>query len=369
MRDAARDPPHGERRGLDRAGLAPDDGGGRCAGAAHGAAGRRRLPPAAGTAAPRARAGAGGFRHPHRRAALRDARHGSRAPPCASVCGADGGARGGRPSLPIFGTARGWRAASPRRHGVPCGVVLPRLLVVRQPALPQRAPRGRGARGGRPCGGEAAPRPAHLGRCAGWRGSARRPSRPPAAGRRGLGRGRVHPAHRRSARKRRLVDPGLLLRRHRRAGAGTSRRSAPPLPGEPPGAARRHNVGSRTPVPLGGRQAAATRRRRRRRLRLRADLRPAGTGQVGADEHPRIGLLPGARAGAPATRRRHRHRAFLVRADLADPRGPAAGAAAGGGLVPAPHDRGTRHQPLRHPARLPRPAAGRARLPSRTCSA
>ena len=45
LRDGA---PHGERRGLHRAGLAPGDGCERCAGTAHGAARGRRLPAAAG---------------------------------------------------------------------------------------------------------------------------------------------------------------------------------------------------------------------------------------------------------------------------------------------------------------------------------
>ena len=89
----------------------------------------------------------------------------------------------------------------------------------------------------------------------------------------------------------------------------------------------------------------------------------ARPGQVGADERSRPRLLAPGRPGAAAAHRRDRHRPVLVRVDLPDPRGPAGGAAPRGRLVPAPHDPGTRDQPLRHPARLPCAAAGRACLP------
>ena len=69
------------------------------------------------------------------------------------------------------------------------------------------------------------------------------------------------------------------------------------------------------------------------------------------------------RPGAAALERGDRHRSVLRRAGLADPRGPAAGTPPRGRLVRPPHDVRTRDQPLRHPARLPRAAAGRAGLP------
>ena len=148
--------------------------------------------------------------------------------------------------------------------------------------------------------------------------------------------------------------PGFCCGGNCGARARAARGRPAPLSGQPArhaGLAFRHGAF----VPLPGRQAPAARGAGRRRLRLRADLRPAGTGQVGADERVGSRLRPPGRAGKAAPLGRHRHRPVLVRAGLAGAGSPAARAPPRGRLVPAADERGTRHQPLRYPARLPAP--------------
>ena len=336
-----------ERLGYDRPRLAPCDGRQRRAGAPDRAARGWRVPAAARSTIADPRSRTDWRRNPHRRAALRGARHGARTAPGTSVLRTDGTPCRRRIALPLLGTDRGRGPCRPGCRHDQCRGGVPGVLVGRQPAGAQRHARSDRARRRRPCHRPAAPRSADLGR-AGRRGRCATPApEPPAAACRGLGRDGVHAVGRRSAGKPRRIGAGVLLRRHRRARARAAYRSAAFVASGQARAIVEQRRGAS--VPLNRRQAPAVRLGGRRGLRLRADLRRSRTRQVGADEQPRPRLQPARRPGPAAVIRDHRYRAVLGRVDLADPRGPAAGAPPRGWLVRAaddpPSTRSTRATP------------------------
>ena len=284
----------------------------------------RGLSAAAGAPDPHPRSRAHARRHPHRRPPLRRPRHDPRTPVVASLRRADGRPRRGRPPLPLLDPDRGRRSAPPRRRRGARRLRVHGVLTSRQPgrarchARTRRA--GRGVAGRR----AAAPRHADLGDAGGRRRRARAPARPPAADRRRLGRVRVLSPRRRSPGGIRRLGPRLLLRRHRRARARAPLRGAPPAARLPSRAAG--VPGGQPHLQGAGRQDAALVLRGGRGPRLRAHPRHPRTGQVGADEqpHPRPHAPVG--AGQPAAGGHHRHRPLVLRPDLADTRGAAAGA-------------------------------------------
>ena len=178
---------------------------------------------------------------------------------------------------------------------------------------------------------------------------------------RGLGGMRRHAPGRGPSRDACGERARLRLRRHRRTGAGAAGRGLAHVPGEP---ARR--LRSRAPepsLPLARRTDAPLQLRDGRRLRTRSHLRHPGARQVGAAERAQPGLVPAERPRRPAARRRHRHRPLLDRPHLVVARGVASRAPPRGRRL-APHDDGRmRHQPLRHPARMPPPASRRTPVP------